>query len=190
MIRLINEKPTKENLLKYSEVSIAFYKTSQFEISLIEGGLGGLCMTEKPLAPAWKDYDFPDNAPHKLVDAFDLSQWQIIAAYDGEKRIGGALIAFNTPGIHMLEGKSDLAVIWDIRVAKTHRGMGVGSQLVEACKKWARDRECHTLKVETQNNNVSACRFYASMGGTLSNLNMNYYADFPDEVQLIWSMAL
>ncbi len=50
----------------------------------------------------------------------------------------------------------------------------------------SRSRGCHTLKVETQNINVPACRFYQRMGCTLGTVNRFAYPDLPDEIQLIW----
>jgi len=46
------------------------------------------------------------------------------------------------------------------------------------------------LKVETQNINVPACRFYEKQGCHLSSINRNAYKAFPEEVELIWSLAL
>jgi GNAT superfamily N-acetyltransferase len=60
--------------------------------------------------------------------------------------------------------RSDLAVLWDIRVQPERRGRGVGKALFYASVDWACRRGCRQLKVETQNVNVAACRFYASQG--------------------------
>ncbi len=50
--------------------------------------------------------------------------------------------------------------------------------------------ECAELKIETQNINVPACRFYARQGCRLSAIVSHAYAEFPDEIQLIWRLAL
>jgi GNAT superfamily N-acetyltransferase len=44
------------------------------------------------------------------------------------------------------------------------RSSGVGSALFRAAEDWSRRRGCRTLKVETQNINLPACRFYVHMG--------------------------
>ncbi len=90
----------------------------------------------------------------------------------------------------MLDGRSDLAVLWDIRVHPEARSSGTGSLLFQAVEAWARDRRCRTLKIETQNTNVPACRFYRRMGCTLGAIDRFAYADLPDEVQLIWFKEL
>ena len=46
------------------------------------------------------------------------------------------------------------------------------------------------MEVETQNINVSACRFYARQGCVLSAVNRFAYPELPDEVQLIWRKDL
>jgi hypothetical protein len=46
------------------------------------------------------------------------------------------------------------------------------------------------LKIETQNSNVAACRFYAREGCQLRGIHPGAYADFPDEIQLLWYIEL
>ena len=64
----------------------------------------------------------------------------------------------------MLEGRRDLAVLWDIRVSPEARRQGVGSALFERVAAWAQLHGCRQLKIETQNTNVRACRFYERQG--------------------------
>jgi hypothetical protein len=42
------------------------------------------------------------------------------------------------------------------------------------------------MTIETQNINVVACRFYARQGCALRTVNHMAYAEFPNEVQLLW----
>jgi GNAT superfamily N-acetyltransferase len=104
--------------------------------------------------------------------------------------LGGAVVALRTPELPLLEGRSDLAALWDIRVAPDRRGCGLGAMLFRATEDWARARECVGLKVETQNVNVPACRFYQRQGCVLSSVQVGAYPSLPDEVQLIWSKIL
>jgi GNAT superfamily N-acetyltransferase len=96
------------------------------------------------------------------------------------------VVAFDTPTVEMLEGRRDLAVLWDIRVAPEARGQGVGAALFGAAAAWAAARGCRQLKVETQNVNVPACRFYASQGCVLAAIHRFAYPGLPHEVQLLW----
>lgn len=62
----------------------------------------------------------------------------------------------------------------------------MGSTLFRAAEAWARARGCRQLKVETQNVNVAACRFYARQGCVLTSVHHNAYPGLPDEIQLLW----
>jgi GNAT superfamily N-acetyltransferase len=137
----------------------------------------------------FKDYD-ADERPAQWAKRWNIQNWGLVSAWDHATRIGGAVIAFDTPGVSMLEGRRDLVVLWDIRVAPAWRRSGVGSMLFDAATSWARARGCSRLDVETQNINVPACRFYARMGCTLRRVDRFAYADLPDEVQLLWSRQL
>ena len=86
----------------------------------------------------------------------------------------------------MLEGRDDLAVLWDIRVAPPFRRTGVGRHLFDAVETWARPQGCRELKIETQDVNVAACRFYAAMGCELRVVRPGAYPEHPEETQMLW----
>ena len=176
------------DLSEYARIPIHFLVRRALELSTADQGLGGFVLTERQVsAPYLKDYDTAgEGGPSSWPRDFDLSRWGLIAAHEGENRIGGVVIAFDTPGVMMLEGRRDLAVIWDIRVADGVRRQGVGSRLFRAAEAWAAARGCRQIKVETQNINVPACRFYLRQGCTLGAINRFAYPDLPDEVQLLW----
>lgn len=100
--------------------------------------------------------------------------------------MGGAAVAYDTADLNMLEGRTDLAVLWDIRVSSSVRGQGVGSALFQAAEAWATSRGCLQLKVETQSVNVPACRFYARQGCVLEAVHRGVYPQLPSEIQLLW----
>ncbi len=175
-----------------ARIPISFEVESVFDVSAPGGGLGGLILSERRLdAPYVKDYDAMEGeGPAQWAERFDVSNWGLIGAHSNGARVGGAVIAFNTEGVNMLEGRRDLAVLWDIRVAPEARGRGVGSALFRAAEAWASARGCSRLKIETQNINVPACRFYARQGCVLGAINRFAYRDLPDEVQLLWYKTL
>lgn len=175
-------------LEEYARVTIAFEVSRILDLSVPDDGLGGFGLLERPVTPTFvKDYDaIPGNRPTDWARRFDLSNWGLLSArLDGEC-VGGAAIALETPGLLMLEGRSDLAVVWDLRVAPHARGRGLGAALFAAAAQWAEGRGCCRLKVETQNINVPACRFYASQGCTLGAIHRFAYPELPEEVQLLW----
>ncbi|HEX8391976.1 MAG TPA: GNAT family N-acetyltransferase [Longimicrobium sp.] len=181
----LHEEPLSA-LDEHGRVPIAFPVTRVLEV--VDGGLGGLALAERTVEEPWiKDYDaIHGEGPRRWADRFDVSRWGLIAAREDGARIGGAVIAFGSDDVHMLEGRRDLAVLWDLRVAPDARGRGVGARLFHAACGWAAARGCRWLKVETQNINVGACRFYARQGCVLGGINRFAYPGLPDEVQLLW----
>ncbi len=168
-------------------IPIAFEVDRVFDVE--DGGNSGdFSLSERMLdVPYSKDYDLSsgDN-PRDWVKRYDLENWGLVGAYANGDRVGAAVIAFNTAGVTMLEGRTDLAVLWDIRVVPTMRHRGIGSVLFRAAEAWAIARGCRELKIETQNINVPACRFYEAHGCVLGRVNRVAYPTFPDEIQLLW----
>jgi GNAT superfamily N-acetyltransferase len=183
---------TFAELLLHAAIPIAFQVERLLDVELIHGGLGGLALRDRPVdVPYLKDYDaIEGNHPLELPGQFDLANWGLLAAMSDGQRVGGAIIAFDTPRVHLLGSRRDRAVLWDLRVAPTHRGRGVGTALFAAAVAWARDRGCRQLAVETQNINLAACRFYAARGCELGAIHRFAYPDLPDEVQLLWFKPL
>jgi ribosomal protein S18 acetylase RimI-like enzyme len=162
------------SLRAYARVPIAFEVRSVLDV---------VSLAERTLeSPYVKELE----SPTQWARSFDLSNWGLIAARSRGLRVGGAVIAFKTPGVTMLEDRNDLAVLWDIRVAPQVRGKGVGFALFRAVEAWATARGCRQLKVETQNNNVAACRFYQRQGCVLGGVHRSVYPELPSEVQLLW----
>lgn len=179
-------------LAEYAGVPISFEVRSVLEVEVGEGGKGPVARGERAVAMPWtKDYDaVPGGRPERWPDRFDLSRWGLFAARAARRCVGGAAVAIRTPGLDMLDGRDDLAVLWDIRVAPEARGRGVGSALLHAAEAWARARGCRRMKVETQNINAPACRFYAKHGFRLMSANPSAYTAFPEEIQLLWDKGL
>jgi GNAT superfamily N-acetyltransferase len=179
-------------LEEYARVSIAFEVNLILDLSVRDDGLGGFALAERPLSPTFvKDYDaIPGSHPTDWARQFDLSNWGFLSARVGGEYVGGAAVALKTPGLFLLEGRSDLAVVWDIRVAPHVRGRGVGAALFGSAAQWAEAHSCREIKVETQNINVPACKFYASQGCTLGTIHRFAYPELPEEVQLLWYKSL
>jgi GNAT superfamily N-acetyltransferase len=175
-------------LAAYALIPIAFEVKEVFDVAAEPGDDGGFSLSAHPLRESyWKDYDrVGGEGPTRWAKRFDVSKWGFFAARIDGKRVGGAAVAHDTPSLDLLEGRSDLAVLWDLRVAPSARCRGVGSALFEAAEAWACARRCRHLKVETQNVNVVACRFYASQGCVLRAAHRGAYPELPDEIQLLW----
>jgi GNAT superfamily N-acetyltransferase len=171
-------------------IPIAFEVRSVFGISG-DGRKGYTLLEDEVEAPYTKDYDaIPGNSPEEWARRFDLRNWGLLVAWEDELPVGGALLAYDTEGVDMLEGRKDLAVVWDLRVAPDRRGKGIGAALFAAARKWAAERNCLELKVETQNNNVPAAKFYLRQGCELRQAVKNAYPEFPEETMLLFHLAL
>ncbi len=183
----IREQPLSF-LAEYATIPISFEVERVLRLVLRERGLGGVDLVEEKLPrPYVKDYDaIPGNGPTAWASRFDLTDWAVLTAHREGALAGGATVAFGSRGVDLLEGRDDLAVLWDLRVAPPARQSGVGAALFEAARAWAATRGCSQLKIETQNVNVPACRFYEKLGCTLGAFHRYAYPDLPDEVQLFW----
>ena len=183
------------DLADYAEVPMVCNVDSILVVEEVDGGIGGLRLCERPVKiPYAKNYDaYGDGGPLNWPQRFDISQWGLWIARNGGQTVGGAAVAWNTPGIEMLDGRSDLALLWDIRVRETSRRQGVGTALFRVATAWAKSKGCSLLKIETQNVNVSACRFYWKMGCVLGRIDRLAYrqcADVASEVMLVWHLDL
>lgn len=187
-VSLVVTQDPEPALAEYAGVPITFEVRQVLEIDVVANGLGGLLLSERTLSvPYIKDYDaIAGSHPLEWGKHFDLSNWGFFAAYLDGQRIGGAAVAFDAPGVQMLEGRTDLAVLWDVRVSPAARGNGVGAALFGAAELWAAARGCRQFKVETQNINVPACRFYVRQGCVLGAIHRFAYPGLPGEVQLLW----
>jgi GNAT superfamily N-acetyltransferase len=176
-------------LVEYAAIPIAFEVTSV--LSVRESADQRFVLTERHLdSPYVKNYDALGDGPLHWAGRFDTSQWALLLARAEGRSLGGATVAFGSSQLDMLEGRSDLAVLWDIRVAPDARGQGVGRALFEAAETWALTRGCRELKVETQNVNVPACRFYAALGCQLRVVRDHAYPPCPGESQYLWYKTL
>jgi ribosomal protein S18 acetylase RimI-like enzyme len=182
-----------ECLERYCLVPICFTSDSMLSLELIEGGLGGIRLVEVPVEPPeMKDFDLFER-PLDWPARFDLAHFAFWLAQDGERAVGGAAVVWDTPAIHMLDGRKDLAVLWDLRVHPDYRGQGIGRALFLHAADFARGLGLVQMKIETQNNNVGANRFYHAMGARLGGIQRFAYAATPevsDEVMMLWYLDL
>lgn len=184
--RIVEE--TADVLPEYGSVPIGFEVNSRFRVERVSGGLEGIRLIEEGVeSPYVKDYDEPEGPERWTQRSWDLSNWIFLGAFRKRERIGGAIVAFHVDDMSYCEGREDLAGLWDIRVHPDYRRRGVGKALFQHAENCARNRGCNQLKIETQNINVPACRFYANMGARLGKVHLYAYrAEGLDEVELTW----
>lgn len=188
-IRIANEDCS--SIDQYSSIPISFDVISVFDVTHAPDDEAPR-LVERSLEHSYvKNYDvIQGDSPLEWPGRFDLSSWRFFVAYAGEQRVGGVVLIMDSPDIEMLEGRKDLALLWDVRVAPSFRASCVGSTLLAAAESWSIEHGAKDLKVETQNINVSACRFYESRGFELRQANAGVYPGLPNEVQLLWYKSL
>ncbi|MCK4979951.1 MAG: GNAT family N-acetyltransferase [Candidatus Delongbacteria bacterium] len=172
-------------LKEYHEVPILYSGNTIYPEELFVGKAEDINLIEIPVPPFTKDYD-EHESPYKWSEKWDISNWCILKAEIDGKYIAGAVIAYNTNGVNMLEGRDDIAVLWDIRVSPEHRGKKIGEKLFKEAVKFAEEKNCEFLKIETQNINVNACKFYKKMGCYLGKYSIHEYKNFSDEIMMLW----
>ncbi|MGD0707226.1 MAG: GNAT family N-acetyltransferase [Anaerolineaceae bacterium] len=187
------QKIPASKLGEYAAIPIRFQVRSKYQVEQFMEGVGGLLMREVKVVPPYvKDYDAGET-PLDWPEKFDVANWGIFLAKEGGRNVGAAAVALNTPEVNLLEGRQDLAVLWDIRVRPDVRGTGIGTALFRHAAAWARSKGCRQMKIETQNVNVLACRFYIRMGCELGMVHRFGYAAIPaveDEAMLFWYLRL
>ena len=179
-------------LAAYASVPISYRVEEVLDTQLApEGGRLLPYRSRRLDVPFVKDYDaLPGNHPLDWAARFDVLGWGVFAARTDGERVGGVVVIPPTADVEMLDGRDDLALLWDIRVTPKVRNRGIGTALLDAATSWARARGARVLKVETQNTNVPACWFYARNGFTLRTIDADAYPELAGEVQLLWYKEL
>jgi ribosomal protein S18 acetylase RimI-like enzyme len=182
----------KKTLDRYCVIPSYFEVNSILEVEVLADGFKGMKFKEKKVArPYTKNYD-TEGEPFSWLN-FNTSNWVAFLVSEGESLVGGLTVACRTPELRMLNGRDDLADVWDIRVHPDYKRKGFGARLFQEAVAWSRNKGFKQLCVETQNVNVRACRFYLKQGCRLGAINRFAYYSSPkerDEVQFIWFMDL
>jgi GNAT superfamily N-acetyltransferase len=190
MIEVIEIQPS--DLKLYNTIPSRVLVKTILVPELVDEGLGGINLRENLVPqPYFKDYDTYGEVPSDWPKLFDVTNWAFFLAMETGQVIGGAAVAFDTTDVSMLEARRDLSVLWDIRVRMQGRGSGI--LLFRHAAEWSRTRGCRQMKIETQNVNVPACKFYQRMGASLGEIRCHGYANVPvveDEVMLCWYLDL
>jgi streptothricin acetyltransferase len=81
------------------------------------------------------------------------------------------------------------AYIEDIVVDRNFRRQGIGKMLIQRAKQWASAKQLAGIMLETQNNNIAACRLYTRCGFELAGFDRRLYQGInpeTDEIALYW----
>lgn len=191
---IIYKQVDKTYFKQYDSIPMRVNVTSYYMVKKLNRGLGGFMIVETPVEPYVKDFCLcEDESVTRWDKQFDISNWAFFMAFDGERPVGAATVASRTEEIKMLAGRNDLAVLWDIRVDGDYKGQGVGQILFDMATNWSREHNLVQMKIECQNNNVPAAKFYHKQGAILSMVDEYAYYNRPEfrhETQFIWYLDL
>src|SRR5258708_3460587 len=113
----------RERLAEYASVPSVIEVNSWFVIDESDCGAGRFEFHEQPvLVPYRKDYDsYGHGTPLDWLQRFDVSRWGFWLASDCGETVGGAAIAPTNWAMDTLDGRSDSAALWDIRVRPAYQ---------------------------------------------------------------------
>ena len=96
-----------------------------------------------------------------------------------------------TGQIKVIPWWNKFACVEELVVDTNFRGWGVGSALMNRATEWAKQRGFPGLMLETQDNNVPACKFYEKCGFVLGGFDLYAYKnlDNPSEIALYWYLV-
>jgi ribosomal protein S18 acetylase RimI-like enzyme len=83
--------------------------------------------------------------------------------------------------------------VWNIAVDRAHRRHGLGRRLMDRVVEWGRRQRLRAIILETQTNNIYACRFYYQFGFRLSGIDDHFYSNGDlqkNEVAIFWTYEL
>jgi ribosomal protein S18 acetylase RimI-like enzyme len=190
---MITYKEVDESYFEqYDSVPMLVHVNSEFILIKNNNGLGGIQLKEVPVESYIKNLGKYEEAK-KYKAQFDIINWAFFMAFDDELPIGAATVASRTKNVHMLDGRDDLSVLWDIRVDDRYKQQGIGTTLFHMAVEWSKSKGLKQMKIESQNNNVPGCRFYHKQGAVLGGIDEYAYfndSEAKDEVQLIWYFDL
>lgn len=70
-------------------------------------------------------------------------------------------------------GKANVMIIDSVEVDKDHRGQGIGTQIIEAALKLAKERRVDSVELNVNKDNIPAKKLYEKMG--FEKTNKDYY---------------
>jgi len=166
------------NIGDVGECDGSFDVDAELRLMAVDGVIGYEIV---PVPPYCKRYHHGDE--HDLLAYIGNSPRGGFLAYLDGRIAGWMLVSVNW---------NNYAVVEDIEVDRSCRRSGVGRALIERGREWAMSRGLPGLMLETQNNNIAACRFYERCGFILGGFDRYLYrGESPGttEVAMFWYLV-
>lgn len=186
---------TAADIPRLAEIRPGFTSDTVLNVERTGSGLEtGWRLVERALRTPFDkgdDYDFDATEQANIRRRLGAGTGLHLVVVDGRAAgDGGRLVGV----LDVMPQKwNNTAWIWNIMLDVSARRQGVGRALFGRAIGWARARGYRALVLETQTNNVPACKFYARLGCRLDGLRETYYGnDDPTrhEVAIFWTYPL
>ncbi|UKS27317.1 GNAT family N-acetyltransferase [Paenibacillus sp. HWE-109] len=145
----------------------------------------GYTVKEKPLSKkSYNDLLFEEETEKDYSNYIGNPDQIIYLALVNNRVVGQVILKRNW---------NKYAYVEDIKVDKQYRGRGVGRKLIEQAKRWTKDGGMPGIMLETQSNNVRACKFYESCGFVIGGFDSYVYRGLDkqsDEIAIYWYLML
>lgn len=91
----------------------------------------------------------------------------------------GAYVEDRLVGVAIAQPRSWNNTLWieTIHINAGHRGMGIGTRLMQGIESIAREKGFRIIGLETQNTNAPAIAFYRKMGYVLDGFDVSFYSN-------------
>ena len=113
----------------------------------------------------YKEYEY-EEIDISYIDEPDKA---VFLYYDDKNCVGQIKLCLNWNGYALIE---------DIAVAKDWRKKGIGTVLLQKAIEWAIQNNLTGVMLETQDVNISACRFYAKNNFIIGGVDNMLYSTF------------
>ncbi|WP_334074483.1 MULTISPECIES: GNAT family N-acetyltransferase [Paenibacillus] len=170
--------------LSKSDLGLPMHIRNEFTVdSVLQLSMkDGVIQYEAVSVPAYTKH-YPDDLLPMAEYIENPDKYLVIARTD-QAIVGLAAVSRNWNGLALLE---------ELKVDTDYRRHGLGKRLIDVVKEWARVRGMAGIMLETQHNNVLACKFYEGYGFTIGGFDRYVYKAIEpskDEVALYWYLML
>ncbi len=161
---------------QFNQFHRKFTVSSKIVLDMLNGKLTWAIM---PVEPYGKEIPIEDVDPSGFLNSED----KIVFLAEVDGALAGQ--------IKLITWWNGYAYIDDLIVNPQFRGQGVGKALMEAAIQWSRERRFPGIMLETQDDNVAACKLYQSCGFVLGGFDQYTLKNFkPNETALFWYLIL
>lgn len=92
---------------------------------------------------------------------YDRDDWICVA------EVNGSVVAYLSIEVH--HEQEEYIYLDDLSVSKEYRNNGIGTNLIKAAEKYAKEKDIHTILFHVEKSNISAFRLYERLEYSIMN---------------------